>query len=84
MPARFAAAATLCLAISSNRLSTGCAMAFSCTVVSTITRSNSLGRTAFIFTAASSVDLSKSSTPASPNTRRKRPICVGSHGSFGS
>ena len=55
----------------------------SCTVVSTITRSNSAGQMAFIWTAASIVALSNSSTPASPIALRKRPICVASQGSFG-
>ena len=58
-------------------------MAFSCIVESTITRSNSRLPTAFIDTAASIVDFSNCSTPASPSTRRKRPICVASQGSLG-
>jgi len=56
-------------------------MAFSCTVESTITRSNSAGLIAFMPTAASIVVFSNGSTPASPSTRRKHPICVASHGS---
>jgi hypothetical protein len=84
MPHRLAALAALWRAISSRRLSTGCAMAFSCTVVSTITRSSSVGLTSFIATDASMVDLSSCSTPAWPSTRRKRPICVASHGRRGS
>ena len=59
-------------------------MAFSCTVVSTITRSKSFGLAAFMATAASMVVLSNCSTPASPSTRRKRLICAGSQGSLGS
>jgi hypothetical protein len=83
MPARLASRAILSRATSSSRLSVGYAMAFSCTVVSTITRSNSRLVTAPIATAVSIVVLSNCSTPASPNTRRKRPICVASQGSFG-
>ena len=44
MPARLAALTPLCRAISSSRLSTGCAMALDCTVLSTITRSVSAGK----------------------------------------
>ena len=84
MPARLAACTTLCRAISSRRLSTGWAMAFSCTVVSTMTRSNSAGRTALVCTAVSMVALSSCSRPASPMAARKRPIWVASQGSVGS
>lgn len=71
-------ATTLRRAISSRRESTGWAMAFSCTVVSTVTRSNSAGRIALEDTAVSMVALSSSSTSASPMMGRKRLICVAS------
>ena len=84
MPQRLAALATLWRATSSKRLSVGCAMAFSWTVVSTMILSNSHLLTTPIDTDASMVDLSSCSTPASPSTRRKRPIWVASHGRRGS
>ena len=83
MPTRLAACTTLARAISSKRPSTGWAMAFSWTVVSTMTRSNSAGRTAWVCTAVSMVAFSSSSTPASPMAVRKRPIWVASQGSLG-
>src|SRR6218665_2994988 len=63
MPARLAAATTLARAISSRRESTGWAMAFSWTVVSTITRSNSAGLIALEATPVSIVSFTNSSTP---------------------
>ena len=84
MPARLAALTNLWRASSSKRLSTGCAMAFSCTVESTITRSSSTGLMALISTAVSMVALSNCSKPSSPSRRRKRPIWVASHGRRGS
>ena len=55
-------------------------MAFSCTVVSTITRSNSTGLIAFVATAVSMVALRIVSIPASPMSVLKRPIWVASQG----
>ena len=57
-------------------LSPGCAMALSCTVVSTVTHATSLGLTAFTATAVSMLALSRCSMPPSPRSRRKRPIFV--------
>ncbi|AAW73393.1 NagN [Xanthomonas oryzae pv. oryzae KACC 10331] len=59
-------------------------LAFSCTMVSTISRSNSAGTMALEDTAVSMVALSSSSTPASPMAARKRPTCVASQGRRGS
>jgi hypothetical protein len=58
-------------------------MAFSWTVLSTMTCSSSLRRTALVSTAVSIVALSSSSTAASPMVLGKRPSWVASHGSRG-
>ena len=56
-------------------------MAFSCTVVSTMTRDSSRASTAFIDRAAAIVCASSSSMPASPSRRRQRVSELGSQGS---
>lgn len=66
---------------SNSRLSVGYATAFSCTVLSTITRSRSRAFTAFIERAAAIVWASNSSMPASPRRLRQRTSELGSHGS---
>ena len=80
MPLALTASTTLERAVSSSLLSVGWAMAFSCTVESTITRVNSFLAISLSVTATSMVRASSSSTPSSPSTLRKRPSCVGSHG----
>jgi hypothetical protein len=84
MPTALAALTTWWRAISSGWLPVGKPMAFTWTVESTTTRSNSLADTAPLLAAVSMVALSNSSTPASPMARRNRPIRVGSHGGLGS
>ncbi|MBB3060173.1 hypothetical protein FHS09_000988 [Microbulbifer rhizosphaerae] len=70
--------ATRWRAITSSRLSVGQAIAFSCTVVLTITRSNSAGRTAALI-----VTLSPSFLPSLAERAAETPDLVASHGHGG-
>ncbi|WP_343162078.1 hypothetical protein [Pseudoxanthomonas broegbernensis] len=82
MPLRRLSSTSFLRATSSNRLSVGCTVAFSCVVVSTITRDSSRASTAFIDRAAAIVCASSSSMPASPSRCRQRVSELALHGSL--